>query len=458
MDWDKMAKAKEAELISDLKGIIAIPSLLDEDDAKAGAPFGTKVREALDYMLDLGRRDGFKVTDVDGYAGIIEYGEGEEIVGILGHLDVVPPGDGWHYDPWKVVEREGYLFGRGTMDDKGPTLAAYTALRILKEHGFKPSKKIYLIVGCDEESGMRCMRYYRDHAPIPSIGFTPDSDFPVIYGEKGGLGLLLSGEKPSVIEELNAGERPNVVIGQASVLVDAPLKKQLFDFYLSANRLSGSSEAKGDKSCYSITGRSAHASTPYLGVNAAWHLLNFVGSAYDDEVAKGYAAALNDWRGSGLDIDVNGMHMGFLTMNLGIIRFAKNKQEAILDIRFPNDVTGEELVKRAQAAVKKAGWPFVVEAKRIGKPLFVDPSGPLVSTLIEIYRKHTGDTFSPPLTMGGGTYAKVFDNFVAFGPEFTNRPVPEFVGVIHGPDEAARIQDLLDACAIYGEAIEQLSK
>ena len=155
--------------------------------ARAGAPFGEGCRKALDYMLELGRKEGFEVKDYDGYAGVISYGEGTESVGVLAHLDIVPLGDGWTKDPYGGEIEQGYLFGRGALDDKGPAMAGFYALKMLKDKGIQLDRKIMLILGCNEETGMECMKYYTQHGEIPTMGFTPDADFPVIYGEKGGL-------------------------------------------------------------------------------------------------------------------------------------------------------------------------------------------------------------------------------------------------------------------------------
>lgn len=122
--------------------------------------------------------------DIDGYAGVIEYGEGEDTLGILGHLDIVPLGEDWTKDPLKVTVNDGYVFGRGVMDDKGPTLAAYYALKLVKELNIPLKKRVMLITGCDEESGMECMDYYVKYAEIPKMGFVPDSDFLLFMGKK----------------------------------------------------------------------------------------------------------------------------------------------------------------------------------------------------------------------------------------------------------------------------------
>ena len=167
MDYKKEAVQRKDEIISDLRAMVNIKSILDESTSEENAPFGKDVRRALDRFIEMAERDGFKAVDVDGYAGYIEYGEGEECVGVLGHLDVVPLGENWDFDPLGCEEKDGYLFGRGTSDDKGPTMAAYHALKILKDNNVKLDRRVRLIVGCDEEAGFRCMEYYKQHEVIP---------------------------------------------------------------------------------------------------------------------------------------------------------------------------------------------------------------------------------------------------------------------------------------------------
>ena len=219
MNWLTELETYKDAFIQDLRGLIAIPSVRDDKTKTANAPFGAGCRKALDYMLELGKREGFQIKDYDGYAGMIAYGEGEESVGVLVHLDIVPIGEGWSRDPFGGDIVNGYMFGRGTLDDKGPAMAGFYALKMLKDKGIKLNRKVMLILGCDEESGMECMNYYTKHGELPTLGFTPDADFPVIYGEKGGLHVELSGTCDTVITSMHAGERSNIVIGQASAQV-----------------------------------------------------------------------------------------------------------------------------------------------------------------------------------------------------------------------------------------------
>lgn len=462
MDYKKEFTSYQDVFIKDVTGLIRIASIRDETSVSEGAPFGKGCRDALDYMLNLGKRDGFVVKDIDGYAGVIEYGEGSESVGVLAHLDIVPIGDGWHHDPLGAEIVQGYMFGRGTMDDKGPAMAGYYALKMLKDHNVKLNKKVMLIIGCDEESGMECMEYYKKHAEIPTLGFTPDADFPVIYGEKGGLHVHLSGTSSTILQEMKAGERINVVIGEASALVptwDATYNT-LFEFYLQTNALQGSVRKEQDAYRLTIKGTSAHGAMPYHGNNAALHILNFVGSAYEDAFAKQLYQLLHDWMGTGLHIAFEGASMGFLTMNTGVVTLNNQQVEILLDIRYPNDISVEDIKASIQKTIEGCSVNLNVAFHEKAKPLFVDPTSKLVTTLHDAYRFYSHDELTPNKTIGGGTYAKKFDNFVAFGPEFPNTKPPKdlLVGGVHQGDEAVCLEDLFTSVAIYAASIEKLAE
>ena len=460
MDWLEEVKKYKEDLIEDVKGIIAIPSI--KDTPKEGAPFGEGCRKALDHMLALGEKEGFTVKNIDGYAGVITYGEGEESVGMLAHLDVVPVGEGWSKDPFAMVEENGYLFGRGVLDDKGPAMSGFYALKMLKDNHVKLNKKIMLILGCDEESGMDCMNYYVKHAEVPTIGFTPDAEFPVIYGEKGGLHVQISGDTETVIESMHAGERMNIVIGKASCVVKEwnDRATDMFDFYLKSNGLKGSVAYTGEKAELMIEGAFAHAAMPYLGNNAALHLLNFVGNCFHDKFAAETYEMLHDWQGKPVDIFMESATMGFLTMNTGIVNIENGHVEITIDIRYPLETNADIVMAGFHKKAKAINYALDITLEKDTKPLYVDPNSELVTTLSNVYRKYSKDETTPNMTIGGGTYAKKFPNFVAFGPEFPNRTQPEgmFVGGCHQKDEGIRVDDLLCATAIYAEALEKLAK
>ncbi|MGL4819435.1 MAG: Sapep family Mn(2+)-dependent dipeptidase, partial [Bacilli bacterium] len=222
-DWMKHVQANEAWQLEKLKQLLAIPSVLDPSTISEGAPFGQSIQDALDWFLQQGQADGFQTHNAEGYVGWIEWGDGpdETMLGVLGHLDVVPPGEGWTREPFQPVVENGKLYARGAIDDKGPTFAAYTAMVLLKQIGIKPNKKVRLILGTDEESSWKCMAYYKEHATMPAFGFTPDADFPVTFAEKGLMDLYITIPRTNEREfVIYGGDRLNMVAGKCSATVE----------------------------------------------------------------------------------------------------------------------------------------------------------------------------------------------------------------------------------------------
>ncbi len=206
IDWQQQMSRLQGEMMERLKELCSIESVLDESTAGPGAPFGKGIAEALSYMLELGEQEGFRTKNVEGYAGHVEYGEGEETLGILTHLDVVPTGEGWISPPFAPEIREGKFYARGAQDDKGPAMAAFFALKLVKELGLPLNKRVRLIFGTDEETHWRDVDYYFQREPMPETGFAPDADFPIIHAEKGLLDLTLTGKTaPTAADEEESG-------------------------------------------------------------------------------------------------------------------------------------------------------------------------------------------------------------------------------------------------------------
>lgn len=184
IDWQKLAAQYREAYIADLTTLVGIDSARDDSLATDDYPLGPGPAKALLAFLELAKRDGFKTKNLDNVVGYVEYGEGEETLAILGHADVMPAGKGWHTDPFTLTAKDGNLYGRGTSDDKGPSLAAYYGLKMLKDQGILPKIKIRFIIGTDEESDWTGMNHYLDLEPAPTLGFSPDAEFPLINGER----------------------------------------------------------------------------------------------------------------------------------------------------------------------------------------------------------------------------------------------------------------------------------
>lgn len=451
---NEVLKVKD-EMISDIQTICRIPSVLDPESARENQPFGQGCRDALDCMLSFGKRDGFVVKDVDGYAGHIDIGEGDEVIGVLGHLDVVPVNkEGWIYPPFSATLKDGILYGRGTSDDKGPTLAAYYAAKLIHDLKLPMKRKIRIIFGCDEESGSSCMKHYFSKEPFPKWAFTPDAGFPVCYGEKAGCHFEITGQqKQEALISFKAGDRANIVPEVAIAVVTGKVEdyQKSFDVFLKKHQVDGHIEKVTSGVQLTLVGKSAHASTPDLGKNAIVVLAQYLNETLHHPLAKWIDDYFqDDNHARRLGFYFNGA-MGEITVNLGIINYENSQLRIVLDCRCPHDMDFESMGVKMEEALAPLGWQ---EEHHVGPYLFVDPQSELIQKLHKAYVKYTNDVEAKPMTMGGGTYAKSMPNTcVAFGMEF-----PGSSNQIHENNEILRIDELLLGCAIYAEALYELVK
>ncbi len=464
---DRLVDSYKDELIENIRKWIAIPSVQGEP-AGENAPFGAEVRRMLDTALADGKRFGFEVRDIDGYAGDISYGEGEQTMGMLAHLDVVPLGDGWTHDPLGGEIVDGKMYGRGTTDDKGPALCALYAMRAVKEAGIPLKHGVRLILGCDEETGMSDMRYYASKLKMPDYGFSPDAEFPVINIEKGGINMRLSrvtgGEAGAAIPvySLYAGERPNVVpaeatavVGLENITLDA-LNDRLAAIAASHERfdLKAVAEGKG-RAKIVATGKNAHAAMPERGVNAAGMLLIALkelgagAEATQAAIAMLADAVGMEYTGEALGIACKDELSGALTCNLGILRYDGNEISALLDIRYPLCASEETML--GQAAVRVGGAGMSVCRAGGHTPLHVPAESRIVQGLLKVYHEVTGLP-AYAIAIGGGTYSRMMPNTVAFGVCF-----PGDMDVCHIADEYIDVEKMMLGVKIFAHAIAELA-
>lgn len=463
---DRIVDSYRDELIENIRRWIAIPSVQGKP-AGANAPFGVNVRHMLDTALADGRRFGFETRDIDGYAGDISYGTGEQTLGILAHLDVVPLGDGWTHDPLGGEIENGRMYGRGTTDDKGPALCALYAMRAVKEAGIPLKHGVRLILGCDEETGMSDIQYYASKVKMPDYGFSPDAEFPVINIEKGGLNLRLSkvtgGEEGAELPvyRLYAGERPNVVpaeavavVGLKNLSMDA-LREKLAAIESAHENFCLKAVPEGE-GCAKIiaTGVNGHAAMPYRGVNAAGMLLVTLselgaGGGSRAAIAMLAEAVGMDYTGKQLGIACEDALSGALTCSLGILRYDGNEISAMLDIRYP--LCGDEALMLGQAAKRVSPAGMSVCCQSSHTPLHVPAESRIVQGLLKVYHEVTGlDAYT--IAIGGGTYSRLMPNTVAFGVCF-----PGDMDVCHIADEYIDLDKMMLGVKVFAHAIAELA-
>lgn len=453
------------EIIQKVQELIRIPSL--EGEPKPGYPFGEGPTRALEYALDLGERLGFKVANLDGYAGYAEIGEGEETIGILAHLDVVPAGDSWTYPPFEGQIHNGRIYGRGAIDNKGPAIGAMYAMKAVVEAGIPLDKKVRIIFGTDEETQWRGIDYYLEREPMPDFGLVPDANYPVIHGEKGILTIALTREfddrrEPYNIEYIRGGDRDNMVPDRcicsfskgdniAKILTHLKSFKEYSGYDLRANI-----NSDGNTLSIESIGKSAHGSMPDLGINAIGQVMAFLCTlGLGDGTMEEFILFLNnkigmDFSGKAMGIAGSDDVSGDLTLNLGIVDIDGDSGRAVINIRYPVTFQLDTIMDGIYGAVEEYGMDVQVISHKA--PLYVPKDDPLVSQLLEIYGQLTGQ-MAEPLTTGGGTYARALDYAVAFGAQFPNTP-----DLAHQGDEYIDIEDLILHTRIYAHAIARLAK
>ena len=463
--------AHAGAIIESTQGVLRIPSVKDAATTGENAPFGRSIADALVYTLAECDRHGFHTENFAGYAGHADFGAGAEIAAMLGHLDVVPVGKGWTHDPWGATVADGFLWGRGTSDDKGPTYAAmwgaFAAKAVCEAQGITLSKRIRLIFGCDEESGWECMAHYFGAAgqTKPSVAFTPDAYFPLVYAEKGSFtASAVRDFAPSSADvrlvSFHAGQRPNMVPDEAVAVLKGNSGALELIAHILAPLDKIMATPAGDTLTVTAKGTAAHGSTPDQGDNAAVKLARALTSnlsAFDD--LDGEAAAwLADLakRGASLTGAENGIAAtdeitGALTCNLGVVTLENGTAIAQYNVRYPATADGDALVTRFTESVARSGCR--VPQVTITPPLYVPVDAEPVRTLLRVYREHTGD-MTAPKTMGGRTYAtSVAPAGVAFGAAMPGDPE-----TAHQADERFAVARLLQCAKIYAHALIEMAR
>ena len=429
--------------IEDLKTLVRIPSVSRGTPAEPGKPFGRTVYEALQAALAIARRLGLKAWDVDGYCGVVEYGEGEEVLGILAHLDVVPEGEGWSVPPYSATEKDGRIIGRGTLDDKSPALSAIYALAAIKASGKQMKRRVRVILGCDEEIGSLGVEHYLKVEGQPTLAFTPDAEYPAVNSEMGILQTTYEKNYPSALK-IDCGTAANVIPGVIRaelpcepIRVDAP---EGYTVTYAGN-------------CITVEGRGGHASMPEFAKNALEALMLILVQQPLPAEDKATVLALHtlwklDMHGESLGIDVTD-ESGRITYQPDVIRFDETGVRFIADCRHPFSAKAEDLLAKWDAAYGEAGF---VRADATIKPgHFIPADSELVSTLMNVYNELNGSD-SKPLSMGGGTYARELENAVAFG---IVREGEE--SMCHMPDESISVEDIRFNTNVMAEAIRRLA-
>ena len=463
LDYKKLAEAKKDDILRDLDELIAIDSSEDLNNTSKEYPVGPGPVKAMKKFLSFAERDGFHTKNVDNYAGRVDFGEGNQTLGIIGHMDVVPAGDGWETDPFKMLIKDGKIIGRGSADDKGPALAAYYGMLLLKEAGFKPKKKIDFIVGTNEETNWVGINYYLKHEKTPDQVFSPDAEYPIINGEQGIYTLELNfkddNDQGSVkLKKFTAGIAANVTPQKAYATIEADNLDEIktaFEKFLAENKLEGRFEIDGNTANLELTGQGAHASAPQVGRNAATFLALFLDQFDFKGRDKNYLHFLadvehEDFQGKKLGVFHHDELMGDLSSAPSIFEYEENGPAILKDnIRYPQGTDPDKMVKQVE---EKFSDILTASYDSFEEPHYVPGDDPLVKTLLKDYEHQTGKK-GHEVVIGGGTYGRLFKHGVAFGAQPEDAPM-----VMHQANEYMMVKDLIDSIAIYAEAIYELTK
>lgn len=449
--FDELIENNKENIINTLSKLIKFDSVSTEY-SNNGNPFGKTCTDVLSYTLELASSMGFKTKNIDNYCGYIEFGEGEELVGIIGHLDVVPAHveDGWTTPPFNPTIRDGKLFGRGSIDDKGPVVASLYAMKTIMDTT-KISKRVRLILGLNEEKSWKCIEYYKLHEEWPTIGFSPDANFPGIYAEKGIMSIELRNKfkvKNFEIIDINCQDNAiNVVPKYCSIILKGP------DISLNSdNNITVTYENNLIK--IESFGIAAHAAHPELGNNAITNLIKYLLNNF--EFDSDYLKYLFD---NGIfDLTTPKLlgqkiedETGILTSNIAVLDYKNENLVIKINLRVPCTYKLDMIFDKYKL-IKQKYSSF--ETLLIGKqePLYVEKDNYLVKTLVEIFNKKTGQN-AEPIAIGGGTYARAFKNFISYGAT-----MPGDKDMCHQVDEFVEIDKLILTTKIYAEAIYKLAK
>lgn len=462
---NRLIDSMQDDLVKSVQKLVQIKSVKGEK--KPFCPFGEGPAKALTQALKIGQDLGFKTKNIDNYVGYVEYSTGEKMIAILGHLDVVPEGTGWDFPPYAAEIHQGKIYGRGTMDDKGPILAALYALKAIKEAGLKLSKRVRIFFGTNEESGSRDIKYYLEQGgEIPIVGFTPDGDYPVVNSEKGiiffdAIKVFRNTHSSITIKYIKGGIAANMVPAYCEAKLqirDNFLKKKIikkFEQFIRNRGYQIRMEQNDEYLILKSKGIAAHAMEPEKGKNAIMQLVCFLDTI---DLGSNDVVDYIHWLVENIGMENNGYSLGInckddsgeLTLNLGIADINEDQAMVRINPRYPHNFKGSDILAKIKAKAQTAN--IRIENVMDEPSLYFHPDHLLIKTLIQVFEEQTGQR-GKPLAMGGGTYAKSMPHIVAYGPRFPGAPVVE-----HQPNEYIKIEDLILNAKIYAHAIYELSQ
>ena len=452
------------QMVESLSEIVRIPSKYGEPNE--GAPYGEASRQALKFAMDLGRKLGFEtVVNVDDRVCYIEYGTGSKVVGVFAHLDVVPEGDGWTYPPFGGEIHNNRVYGRGTVDNKGPFIASLYALHAIKECGLPLGDyRIRIVGGTNEEKGMDDMKYYVSRCGAPDAGFTPDGLFPMSFTERGinyyfmSYGLTEKSTSKIRVAGLHGGEILNMVPDravaelEASDETEAGRVAELAEEYRRTTGRDVTASLEGNRILLTSRGLCAHSCTPFNGKNAIVAILMFLDGLGIDGSMGAFLRFFAEKIGMTTDGSLLGMkredECGRLTFSLSKMDVHEDRLEWVVNIRYPYTYK-DQVTADFTAQVAPAG--MVMDKVDAHNTYRFPMDHPMIRTLRGVYEELTGKDSTPGHE--GGTYAQVVPGIVPFGSIFPGTP-----DLCHRPDECIDIDEYILDAKLFGNAMYALTR
>ena len=459
-DLDRISQwlsSHEDDLLADTQAMLRIPSV--KEPATKGAPYGKPCALALEFALDLASKYEFSTKNLDNQVGFGEFGSGKPLIVSLGHLDVVPVGPGWKFQPFSATIFDGYIYSRGAVDDKGPTMASFYAARAIKECCPDLAARIRVVFGCDEESGMTCVERYNETEEVPTFGVAPDSMWPLVHAEKGICDLFIEVPVPKGsidLLALSGGDRLNIVIDrtQATIRVDSSalawVKEKVHDSWDNNVKATWISDDRLEIECI---GKAAHGSTPFYGDSAATRLFRFLAEISSIESQPFYSYLLKMTHPSGVGLGIHGQDETSydLTNNTGVVSLTDGRVKLSVNVRYPVTWRGDNVRAMCETFLTREPFGARLFDFHDSPSLFFPLEHPLVSIIANEYREMTGD-LTPPGVMGGGTYARKIANTVSIGTGWPGD------GEAHQTNERLKVDHLFKMSQIYARILLKLAQ
>ncbi|WP_447892244.1 dipeptidase [Pseudomonas marginalis] len=414
-------------------------------------------------------------------------GNGDEVVGIHAHADVVPVTpenwvlkDGTRLDPFKVTLIGDRMYGRGTEDDKNGIVVAMYAMKVIKEEKLPLARNFKLLVDTTEETSGNAIPYYFERNPTPQYNLALDGGYPVVIAEKG-YGTVMAtfprrkgeGQGAEIIA-MTGGMATNQIpsASVATLISDTPaelaasLQKAGTEY---AKRNGGDFEVTakvvGKEVKLTVTGVSAHSSEPESGINPVSRMLELIHSI-DGKIALKHNHITDaaryasdnwglDYLGGKLGVGFSDDFMGPLTTSLTFVGLDDKAFKLAVNLRVPKGKSPEKL--KAEISDKLSAWDKQTKVNvdftySVAEPMYRNPEGEWVKALLAVASENLGMEHKFG-TSAGATSVHELPNGVQFG---LARPEVKYTG--HTDNEFKTVDQFLLDLQIVTEMMGRIGQ